>query len=62
VLSKHDSLGVSEENDATEQALDYEISRSFPSPAVPDHPAGLYEFEDAFVARDRAVFYACFFL
>jgi hypothetical protein len=35
-LAKHDSLGASEENDATEEARDDEIRRSVPSPAGPD--------------------------
>src|SRR5271154_181842 len=35
--SKHDSVGASEENDATEEARDDEIRRSVPSAAGPDH-------------------------
>jgi hypothetical protein len=36
-LAKHDSVGASEENDATKEARDDEIRRSVPSVAGPDH-------------------------
>jgi len=37
LVTKHDSLAASEENDAAEEARDDEIRRAVPSAAGPDH-------------------------